>query len=1051
MVKDLNPLATPNSVLTDALNATLITFNGNEFLLQNEMGNGVVERAKLSPGFLPLGMKEHGGIIYIASYNPETQECEIGSFPSPERDITGSDKIEYQSGLRDANFLTEEFALSTSHTPNFEPTEQIVNLKKLNQSEVLQLNPGDKFVVSLKINEVTTSEEDQLEIEDLSNFYNIFNINGTDKKTFTISFYKIDDANNIKPLNKPVSLVNDSNYIDEDLYQYYTENSKGSIAVGVELNQIENFDVSIRETSKRIDSNKNIRIEAVADNVSDVLFKGVLVDIDRNDENIKFHIQKENDSIRKISMDVNELNAEDELYIKVTPYTQYGYLPKLKKEFKFEVSKKIGGDNINDVFRWRVLDDYIEIDFDFKYETDNLLDLYLEFYDLWSNYSLIVPYNSPSIYTPMRLSIPLVNEPTTDIFDNNQLGGTLRSKLTENLNVIEKSFLTNPSKTENKHLIRRDLMLRKNHIYLVRICGVERIVEDNEVIETIYNDVYKLIYTTEAYNNIYNSQLDISFSDPDFIKDFNLISYPLEEISFDATITSGSASTVKVAGSIPNDIPRTNGELFKINEVPIGTTLEVKDDYTVNQSHSLNVTLANKNLIIGQLTEGILKLETPNNVIVFDQSNISEDYSDISFQTDSAGTITIPNIEDEGVYIIDVNATSSRKVKGDFFFEDLETPVLTQDTLLGDLLYSNTTKSRICSQCGESGDPSCIDAEFSLYRVKSNDTRPCTWIDSDRSLLLRLVNHVTNQTYLLSFGDNEFNAMNSDDNAFSSGDLINYQFFVSAVGSYMKGMTKTTQLIFIARSASDPNFKRIVVFASKSNKNGISNPSLIKGVLNNLALFKIDNTIKNNYYMNETTIKFHENVTTTFKNLNVSLISKFDVAQKTYVFNIRFYGLNDVYNNLTTSLINDYISNLNTGNNNILSVIPDSGVIPFATPSSNFEKTFNFKLPDIILSKGVDTSLLNLFINSKSNYLLELNKLQNDAVNYNPSEAVKSLTTNPSLIEFAKIFRWDELNNELAINEDVIQTEITYAESRTTANATSLRCYDKIISPAFPL
>ena len=33
---DLNPLTTPNNVLTSALNATMITYNGNEFVLQNE-------------------------------------------------------------------------------------------------------------------------------------------------------------------------------------------------------------------------------------------------------------------------------------------------------------------------------------------------------------------------------------------------------------------------------------------------------------------------------------------------------------------------------------------------------------------------------------------------------------------------------------------------------------------------------------------------------------------------------------------------------------------------------------------------------------------------------------------------------------------------------------------------------------------------------------------------------------------------------------------------------------------------------------------------------
>ena len=87
LLLDTHPLTTPNNVLTDALNATLITMNGNEGILQNDMGNGRVESAFLPPGYVPVGMKEYGGIIYVASYNPVTNKSQIGSFPSPERNI----------------------------------------------------------------------------------------------------------------------------------------------------------------------------------------------------------------------------------------------------------------------------------------------------------------------------------------------------------------------------------------------------------------------------------------------------------------------------------------------------------------------------------------------------------------------------------------------------------------------------------------------------------------------------------------------------------------------------------------------------------------------------------------------------------------------------------------------------------------------------------------------------------------------------------------------------------------------------------------------------
>lgn len=125
LVYDLNPLVTPNNVLTDVVNGTFITFNGNELSLQNDAGNIVINIkdsndtiptynptlsytvgnkvattdgrtnqlrywlcvsntnigedpksypnkweeyiVRLSPGFYPLAVKEYGGVLYIIS------------------------------------------------------------------------------------------------------------------------------------------------------------------------------------------------------------------------------------------------------------------------------------------------------------------------------------------------------------------------------------------------------------------------------------------------------------------------------------------------------------------------------------------------------------------------------------------------------------------------------------------------------------------------------------------------------------------------------------------------------------------------------------------------------------------------------------------------------------------------------------------------------------------------------------------------------------------------------------------------------------------------
>ena len=36
---DLNPITTPNNVLTDCVNGSFVTFNGDELALQNDAGN----------------------------------------------------------------------------------------------------------------------------------------------------------------------------------------------------------------------------------------------------------------------------------------------------------------------------------------------------------------------------------------------------------------------------------------------------------------------------------------------------------------------------------------------------------------------------------------------------------------------------------------------------------------------------------------------------------------------------------------------------------------------------------------------------------------------------------------------------------------------------------------------------------------------------------------------------------------------------------------------------------------------------------------------------
>lgn len=140
MIMDLNPIVTPNNVLTNCLNGTITTFNGNENVLQNDMGNGRVETAFLPEGYVPLGTAELGGIIYIVSYNPLINKCQIGSFPSPERNVTKEEMSKSSVSVSNSQFQQNGKILNT-----------VVKVKLLTDSsqdqETYKLNPGDKFAI----------------------------------------------------------------------------------------------------------------------------------------------------------------------------------------------------------------------------------------------------------------------------------------------------------------------------------------------------------------------------------------------------------------------------------------------------------------------------------------------------------------------------------------------------------------------------------------------------------------------------------------------------------------------------------------------------------------------------------------------------------------------------------------------------------------------------------------------------------------------------------------------------------------------------------------
>lgn len=223
MVLDNHPLMTPNTVLTDALNATLVTMNGNEMVLQNDMGNAKVENAKLPPGYIPVGMKEYGGIIYIACYNPLTNKGQIGCFPSPQRQKTATQISEVTPTFKfpDVTYIKEE---------NGEEWYKINSL--LTKCEIFPkgtiIRSGDKFSVGLPISSMFGTDNIDFTGEHyISNYDNVENglVKTPMNRMYTFGVATLDNNGQLRDITNQLKRykggqqVQFSN-IDSDLYKF---------------------------------------------------------------------------------------------------------------------------------------------------------------------------------------------------------------------------------------------------------------------------------------------------------------------------------------------------------------------------------------------------------------------------------------------------------------------------------------------------------------------------------------------------------------------------------------------------------------------------------------------------------------------------------------------------------------------------------------------------------------------------------------------------------------------------------------------------------------
>ena len=269
LIMDFAPDSSSSNSLSSALNATFITFNGNEMSLQNDMGNGRVETARLPDGYVPVGTCEFGDIIYIVSYNPLINKCQIGCFPSPERNISSEEVGNTAQTIKASDF---------QELNGDKPTGK---LKAHSAKYILYqktLNPGDKYIIYTE-DQNAINRENSKTITDIGN---TSHIPGTLPRLMRLHVVSIEDSGKITYLDTSVKWYNkggqldyfiqssdNGNYnnavgkVDIDSYRslvssaYSIFNSKvsGKLAILAELEEINGFSCTYDIYSKTNNDN----------------------------------------------------------------------------------------------------------------------------------------------------------------------------------------------------------------------------------------------------------------------------------------------------------------------------------------------------------------------------------------------------------------------------------------------------------------------------------------------------------------------------------------------------------------------------------------------------------------------------------------------------------------------------------------------------------------------------------------------------------------------------------------------------------------------------
>lgn len=597
LIMDLHPLTTPSNVLTNCLNGTIITYNGNEFVLQNDMGNGEVHTAYLDKGYVPVGMKEHGGIIYVAAHNPITGKSQIGSFPSPQQLYEGEDLNVTPIEFEFSKFITMKGSVPYIELEYYK--EKLFQVK--NSDEVKIFHPGDRFVIVA--NTIDAAIKEAINRGAIKLRLGVINSSGS------IDYI---DEKNLKIYNNGLWIYENSNtpMLDviksKELVQVFSAKSSGALILVIELKTFDTFNL-IRKYSCN-DDTKVISVEFSGETTG--VFKGTT----KNNPDDVGLIEANSSSVKST---IIKSGKTGKTQYKIMPACPYGVLERMAKSGTIDFDAIRTNSEVLDEWRFFVTDTYLKIGWGYDY------------------------YNLNEDSDIEKIEFTFIS--LTDSAEANNA---------ENLNGAYKYTISKEyyNGSFEEIIPFDDSTIQKNWIYIVRIdryvAGVKKTVG------------YKLIYTGGYFNDFYEEIPDFNTGLPNGSNRSKVLLGLKNEVG--SSVKPGNIElAIKVNDSNSFVTKAIVNPSDYIKEVPSATS-EVNYRYNTRKRGAYEVTIRpsvdydyNSRLYAGKADQKVISgffgnspratFGTPNN-------------SEVTFSNNSPLSSEITNIESE-VGILTYNAS----------------------------------------------------------------------------------------------------------------------------------------------------------------------------------------------------------------------------------------------------------------------------------------------------------------------------------------------------------------------------------------------------------